>query len=64
MKNRILTLTFLPVISIVPAIAPPPQGGQPGRGARPPVEIDKTPPTEDFKPSALNAMVNLPHSFY
>ena len=34
MKNRILTLIFLPVISIVPAIAQPPQGAQPGR-ARP-----------------------------
>ena len=57
MKNRILTLIFLPVISIVPALAQPPQGGQPG-GARPPVEIDKTPPVEDFKASALNAIVN------
>jgi enterochelin esterase family protein len=40
------------------AMAQPPQGAQPGRGTRPPVEIDKTPPVEDFKPSALNAIVN------
>ncbi len=40
------------------------QGGQPGRGARPPVEIDRTPPVEDFKPSALNAMVNGRQSQY
>ena len=58
MKNRILTLIFLPVLSMVPAIAQPPQGGQPGGGARPPVEIDQTPPVEDFKPSALNAIIN------
>jgi hypothetical protein len=57
MKNGILTLIFLPVISIVPAIAQPSQGGQAG-GARPPVEIDKSPPVEDFKPSALNAIIN------
>ena len=54
MKNVILTLALLPVA----AIAQPPQGAQPGRGAQPPVEIDKTPPVEDFKPSALNAIVN------
>ena len=35
-----------------------PQAGRGGRGAQPPVEIDKTPPVEDFKPSELNAMVN------
>lgn len=46
------------------AVAQPPQGMLPGQGARagrgvrPPVEIDKTPPLEDFKPSALNAVVN------
>lgn len=34
------------------------QAGRGGRGAQPPVEIDKTPPVEDFKPSELNAMVN------
>ena len=54
MKNVILTLALLPVA----AIAQPPQGAQPGRGAQAPVEIDKTPPVEDFKPSALNAIVN------
>jgi len=39
------------------AIAQPPQAGR-GRGQQPPVEIDKTAPVEDFKPSALNAVVN------
>lgn len=33
-----------------------PQVAPGGRGPRPPVEIDKTPPAEDFKPSALNAV--------
>jgi enterochelin esterase-like enzyme len=51
MKNRILAAAFLPLL----AIAQPPQGAQP---ARPPVEIDKTAPVEDFKPSALNAVIN------
>ena len=32
--------------------------GRGDRGAAPPVEIDKTPPVEDFKPSELNAVVN------
>lgn len=39
----------------------PPQetaGGRGGRGARPPVQIDKTTPVEDFKASELNAVVN------
>jgi enterochelin esterase-like enzyme len=36
----------------------PPQRAQAGRGTRPPVEIDKSPPLEDFKPSSLNAVVN------
>src|SRR5581483_3607981 len=42
------------------AILQQPQGQavQPGRATRPPVEIDKTPPVEDFKPSTLNAVVN------
>src|ERR1022692_3792225 len=40
------------------AAAQAPQAGRGGRGAQPPVEIDKTPPVEDFKPSELNAMVN------
>lgn len=41
------------------ASAQPPQGAAPGgRGARPPVEIDKSSPVEDFKPSGLNAIVN------
>jgi hypothetical protein len=52
------------VLSGLPAIAQPPQGAsagrgaQAGRGTQPPVEIDKTPPVEDFKSSALNAVVN------
>jgi len=40
------------------AAAQAPQSGQGGRGAQPPVEIDKSAPLEDFKPSELNAMVN------
>ena len=55
MKNTILTFALLPVLSGILAVAQPPQGAQ---AARPPVEIDKTPPIEDFKPSALNAVVN------
>jgi enterochelin esterase family protein len=51
MKTTILSLAILPVLSGVAALAQPPQGG---RGAQPPVEIDKTPPVEDFKPSSLN----------
>src|SRR5437868_13118235 len=58
MKKAVLTLALLLVLSGLSAIAQPPQGAQAGRGARPPVEIDKTPPVEDFKPSALNASVN------
>jgi len=50
----------------VTALVQAPQGpaGAAGRGARPPVEIDKTPPVEDFKPSELNAMVNGRQSQY
>ncbi|HUA57263.1 MAG TPA: alpha/beta hydrolase-fold protein [Verrucomicrobiae bacterium] len=40
------------------AAAQAPQVGRGGRGAQPPVEIDKSAPVEDFKPSELNAMVN------
>ena len=61
MKTTILKFALLPVLTGMLAIAQPPQGAQPGRGPqanRPPVEIDKTPPVEDFKPSALNAIVN------
>ena len=36
----------------------PAAAGRGGRGQQPQVEIDKTPPTEDFQPSALNAIVN------
>ena len=57
MKKTILTSALLSVLSGILAIAQPPQAPG-GRGARPPVEIDKTPPVEDFKPSALNASVN------
>jgi enterochelin esterase family protein len=59
-KKAILTLVLLPALSALPALAQPPQGapagpgGQVGRGAQPPVEIDQTPPVEDFKPSTLN----------
>src|ERR1035438_1119797 len=60
MHKAILTLVLLPALSALPALAQPPQGapagpgGQVGRGAQPPVEIDQTPPVEDFKPSTLN----------
>jgi enterochelin esterase-like enzyme len=54
MKNTFLTLALLPVLSGMQAIAQAPPGGQGGRPTRPPVEIDKTPPVEDFKPSELN----------
>ena len=58
MKRLNLTLALLVCTAYIPVIAQPPQGGQPSPLTRPPVEIDKTPPTEDFKPSALNAVVN------
>ncbi len=64
MKKTILTIALLPLFLALPAIAQPPQGApagrgpQGGRGTQPPVEIDKTPPVEDFQPSALNAIVN------
>ncbi|MEP6961128.1 MAG: alpha/beta hydrolase-fold protein [Acidobacteriota bacterium] len=51
MKFAILTLA---VLTGVPAVAQGPQGPPAGRGAQPSVEIDKTAPTEDFKPSSLN----------
>jgi enterochelin esterase-like enzyme len=54
MKSTIWSVVFLSMFLATPAIAQPPQGVQAGRGTRPPVEIDKTPPVEDFKPSALN----------
>jgi enterochelin esterase family protein len=53
MKRTILRLGPLSLLVSLAAIAQP-QGAPP----RPPVEIDKTPPVEDFKPSALNAIVN------
>ena len=53
MKTAILTLALLPALAGVAALAQPAPGG-PGRAAPPPVEIDKTPPIEDFKPSSLN----------
>ena len=48
MKNAVLSIAL--VFSAIPVAAQPLGGPAP----RPPVEIDKTPPTEDFKPSALN----------
>ncbi len=42
---------------LVPA-AQAPQPGRGGPGAQAPVEIDKSAPLEDFRPSELNAMVN------
>ena len=54
MKIAIPTLILLPLLSGITALAQPPQGAPGGRGTQSPVEIDKTPPVEDFKPSALN----------
>lgn len=56
--KKVLTLVLFPLLAGLPAVAQPTPGPQAGRPARPPVEIDKTPPVEDFKPSALNAVVN------
>jgi enterochelin esterase-like enzyme/lysophospholipase L1-like esterase len=39
-------------------VTPEGRGAQAGRATQPPVEIDKTPPVEDFKPSALNAVIS------
>jgi enterochelin esterase-like enzyme len=60
MRKAIFTFAVLPALLALAAFAQPPQGlpagrGAPGgRGTQPPVEIDKTPPVEDFKPSTLN----------
>ncbi len=51
MKFAILTLA---AVAGYCAMAQTPQGAPAGRGAQAPVEIDKTAPTEDFKPSSLN----------
>ena len=50
MKNTIGALALVQLLLAFPGAAQPPQAG---RGAAP-VVIDKTSPTEDFKPSALN----------
>jgi enterochelin esterase-like enzyme len=52
-SQRIFTDRPLQVAAAMQA----PQAGR-GPGAPPPVEIDKSAPVEDFKPSELNAMVN------
>lgn len=54
MRSTIFTLAMLPVLAGLTALAQAPQGAPAGRGAQPPIEIDKTAPTEDFKPSSLN----------
>ena len=49
------SLGLLPVLVTFPAMAQAPQAPPAGRGAaQAPFEIDKTAPTEDFKPSSLN----------
>ncbi len=53
-SQRIFTDRPLQVAAAMQA----PQAGRGGPGGQPPVEIDKTAPVEDFKPSELNAMVN------
>jgi enterochelin esterase family protein len=52
MKNKILTMVL--AFSAVSATAQPPAAAPGGPPPRPPVEIDKTAPVEDFKPSAPN----------
>ena len=54
MRFAIITFALLPVLTGVPVVAQAPQGAPAGRGTQPPVEIDKTAPAEDFKPSSLN----------
>jgi len=60
MRNTVLILVLLAVLSVLQAFAQPPQGApagrgaQAGRGAPPPLVIDTTTPVEDFKPSVLN----------
>src|SRR6185312_12086498 len=54
MKIAILTLGLLPVLVAFPAMAQAPQGPPAGRATQAPFEIDKSAPTEDFKPSSLN----------
>ncbi len=49
--KTILNFAFVQLLSVAVALGQTPP---PGRGAPPPVEIDKTPPVEDFKPSSLN----------
>jgi enterochelin esterase family protein len=51
MKNTVLNFAFFQVLAGVVAFSQAPAGG---RGAQPPVEIDKSSPVEDFKPSSLN----------
>ncbi len=58
MTNKFLALALLPAALGMQALAQAPPAGPVGRGAPPPVEIDKSAPTEDFKPSVLNAIVN------
>src|ERR1035441_6017037 len=70
MKNAILILALLALVTALPVLAQPPQtaapagqapagrGAAPGRGTPTPLVIDATPPIEDFKPSELNAVVN------
>ncbi len=64
MTKAVFNIVLFPVMASLAAMAQPTQGvqsggaAQAGRGTRPAVEIDKTPPVEDFKPSALNAVVN------
>jgi enterochelin esterase family protein len=70
MKNAILILALLALVTALPVLAQPPQtaapagqapagrGAAPGRGTPTPLVIDATPPIEDFKPSELNEVVN------
>ena len=58
MKNVLLILSLAPVLSVLPAAAQAPPGfptpAEREARAKAAIEAAKAPPTEDFKPSALN----------
>ena len=54
MKRSLVSISLVAILAIGQCVAQQ----APATGTRPPIEIDKTPPVEDFKPSTLNAVVN------
>ena len=54
MKGSLVSISLVAILAIGHCVAQQ----APATGTRPPIEIDKTPPVEDFKPSTLNAVVN------